>query len=116
MRARKGAMMAKKKTPVKEPGKAPAEKASDWPPLRREVEATGEPDQPEEAIMHHKPKGDDLTATLSAMPGMNRHLAERMVEDGNWPTDASELAHKYGLMQLDAEEVLKVLNRNRGGK
>lgn len=84
--------------------------------MHREVEATEEPDQPEEAIVHHRPKGHSLADELAVMPGMNRVLAERMVEDGNWPADAGELAHKYGLAQMDAEGVLKVLNVNRGLK
>lgn len=100
-------MAAKQKPPKKE---------SNWPPMHREVEATEEPGSASEAVMHHKPKGDDLTAKLAAMSGMNQTLAEKLVEDGNWPADASELAHKYGLMQLHADEVLKVLNVNRGGK
>jgi hypothetical protein len=110
MRVRKGEIMAKKTE------KQSPKKASDWPPMHREIEATEEPDSPSEAIMHHNLRGSDLASELAALPGMNQTLAEKMVEDGNWSTDAGELAHKYGLMQLDAEGVLKVLNRNRGGK
>lgn len=99
--------MAKKKTT--------AEKAKKWPP-DHPAGSGPEPEPASEAILHHPPKGDSLVDKLSVLPGMNRGLAERMVEDGNWPAEASVLAHKYGLMQLDAEEVLKVLSRNRGGK
>lgn len=93
--------------------KKPKSQADNWPPMSREVEATGKPEQPEEAIMHHKP-GSSLVDKLSVLSGMNRVLAERMVEDGNWPAVAGELAHKYGLSQMDAEVVLDVLNVNRG--
>lgn len=61
------------------------------------------------------PKQGNLVDELSAIPGMNRELAERMASDGNWPAEASALAHKYGLSQMDAEAVLVVLNVNRGG-
>lgn len=84
--------------------------------MHREVEATEEPGSASEAVMHHKPGVGGLVGELSAMLGMNQTLAEKLVEDGNWPADAGELAHKYGLMQLHAEEVLKVLNVNRGIK
>jgi hypothetical protein len=99
----------------KAPKKQPAKKESDWPPMHQEVEAIGEPGQPEEAIMHHKP-GPGLVDKLSALKGMNRLLAEQIVKDGDWPTGAGDLAHKYGLSQMDAENVLEVLNENRGGK
>lgn len=92
---------------------AKKKEAKKWPP---DHPAGSGPEPTSEAIMHHKPDGPSLTATLSTMPGMNRALAERVVEDGNWPAEASELARRYGLAQIDAEEVLKVLNRNRGGK
>jgi hypothetical protein len=96
-------MAAKKKTPKKE-----------WPPMHP-AGSGPEPEPASGAIMHQSP-GSSLVDRLSAMPGMNRGLAERMVNDGNWPADAGELARKYGLMQLDADEIQKVLNRNRGGK
>jgi hypothetical protein len=87
-------------------------KAEKWPPNH----PAGSGPEPESGtIMNHFP-GSSLVDVLSAMPGMNRGLAERVVNDGNWPAEGSELARRYGLMQLDADEIQKVLNRNRGEK
>lgn len=55
-----------------------------------------------------------LVKELAGLSGMNPELAEKIVNDGNWPADAHELASRYGMAQMDAEAVLKVLNENRG--
>lgn len=82
--------------------KKPAKKVSDWP-LR-----------PNKVIPRYVPKDDTLVSDLAALQGLNQELAEQIAKDGDWPTEAGELATKYGLSQMDAENILKVLNVSRG--
>lgn len=66
-----------------------------------------------EAVTESRADGPALTKTLAGLKGMNGELAERMVNEGDWPAGPAELASRYGLAQMDAEAVLKVLNENR---
>mgnify|MGYP001588206685 CR=1 FL=1 len=74
--------------------------AKEWPPEHR-------------AIIEEPIDEEALIDELVKLHGMSRLIVTIIVTEGNWPAEASELARKYGLAEIDAEAVLEVLNRNR---
>jgi hypothetical protein len=90
-----------------------AKKKENWPPKHK---AGKGPDNFPSGLPYVGPAGQtkSLFEQLMELPGLNRELAQRLVEDKSWPAEAGELARKYGLAQMDAETILKVLNVNRG--